>query len=235
MKLTVLVDNNTLINQNYFGEPGLSYYIEEGENKILFDVGYSDIFLRNAYKMGINIKNINYVILSHGHLDHTWGMSHLLGSLDYFTNRNVEKTVTLLAHPLALHPKILDGEQIGFIYSEEVLKGCFNIKLSEAPVWISEKLVFLGQIYRVNDFENRRPLGFTVDNGLQKEDFIMDDSSLVYKTDEGLVVITGCSHAGICNIIEHAKKVCKEERILEIMGGLQLLNPSKTQLEGTLA
>ncbi len=233
MKLTILVDNNTLIGMNYFGEPGLSYYIEEGGHRILFDVGYSDVFLKNAYKMGISIQNIDYVILSHGHLDHTWGMSHLIGNLDYFSG-NRGKAVTLLTHPLALCPKIDEGEQIGFIYSEEVLKGCFNVKLSKAPVWISERLVYLGQIDRINDFENKRNIGVTVENGIEKEDFLMDDSALVYKTDQGLVVITGCSHAGICNIIEYARRVCGEERILDIVGGFHLLNPSEPQLEATL-
>ncbi len=234
MKLTVLVDNNTLIDKNYYGEPGLSYYIEDEECKILFDTGYSDILLRNAYKMGIHLQDINFVVLSHGHLDHTWGISHLIGSLDYFSQGSSDKPVTLVAHPLALCPKINDGEQIGFIYSEEALKACFNFHLSRSPFWISKRIVFLGQIERVNEFENRRPLGITVNNGISKEDFLLDDSALVYQSDKGLVVITGCSHAGICNIIEYAKKICMDERILAIVGGFHLLNPSETQLEGTL-
>lgn len=234
MRLTVLVDNNTLIDKNYFGEPGLSYYIEDEEYKILFDVGYSDIFLRNAHKMGIHLQNINFVILSHGHLDHTWGMSNLIGNLDYFGQGNSGKSITLVAHPLALCPKIHDGEQIGFIYSEEALKACFDFQLSRNPFWISKKLVFLGQIERVNGFENRQPLGITFDNGIPKEDFLLDDSALVYKADKGLVVITGCSHSGICNIIENARKICGEERILDVIGGFHLLKPSETQLEGTL-
>lgn len=234
MKLTVLVDNNTLIDKNYFGEPGLSYYIEDEEYRILFDVGYSDIFLRNACKMGIHLQNINFVILSHGHLDHTWGMSHLIGSLDYFGQADSGKSITLMAHPLALCPKIHDGEQIGFIYSEEALKACFDFQLSRDPFWISKKLVFLGQIERVNGFENRQPLGITVENGIPKEDFLLDDSALVYKADKGLVVITGCSHSGICNIIENARKIYGEERILDVVGGFHLLKPSLTQMEGTL-
>ena len=187
MKLTVLVDNNTLIDKNYFGEPGLSYLIEEEEYKILFDVGYSDIFMKNAHKMGIHLKNINYVILSHGHLDHTWGMSHLIGNLDYFGQGYNGKKIKLVTHPLALCSKIHDGEQIGFIYSEEALKVCFDFQLSRKPLWISKKLVFLGEIERVNGFENRKPLGITFQNGIPQEDFLWDDSALVYKADKGLV------------------------------------------------
>lgn len=65
-------------------------------------------------------------------------------------------------------------------------------------------------------------------------DLILDDSALVYKSDQGLVIITGCSHAGICNIISHAQLVCGEERIVDIIGGFHLLNPSASQMAGTL-
>ncbi|MBN1222691.1 MAG: MBL fold metallo-hydrolase, partial [Candidatus Aminicenantes bacterium] len=65
-------------------------------------------------------------------------------------------------------------------------------------------------------------------------DRLLDDTALAYKSPQGLVVITGCSHSGICNIVEQAKRLCKEERILDIVGGLHLLNPSIEQLQGTL-
>lgn len=55
MQLTVLVDNNTLIDRYYLGEPGVAYYLEDGDVRILFDVGYSDIFLRNAQALGIDL------------------------------------------------------------------------------------------------------------------------------------------------------------------------------------
>ena len=76
MKLKVLEDNNTFIDMYYLGEPAVSYYIEDGEDKILFDVGYSDAFLVNAEKMSIDIDNINKVVISHGHDDHTGGLKY---------------------------------------------------------------------------------------------------------------------------------------------------------------
>lgn len=63
---------------------------------------------------------------------------------------------------------------------------------------------------------------------------MLDDSALAYKSSNGLVIITGCSHSGICNIVETAKRVCGEERVVDIIGGLHLLNPSKEQLDSTL-
>ncbi len=62
----------------------------------------------------------------------------------------------------------------------------------------------------------------------------MDDSALVYQSDQGLVIITGCAHAGICNTIAYAQKVCKERRVADVIGGFHLLNPGEAQLRGTL-
>ena len=233
MKLRVLVDNNTLISENYFGEPGLSYFIEEGENKILFDTGYSDIFIQNAKKMGIDLSSVNTIVLSHGHLDHTWGLSHFIRNFE-INAAGENKKVTMITHPFSFYPKIEDGEPIGINHSEKELSQYFNIKLSKTPVWVSQKLVYLGEIERKNEFENKKPLGRFIEKDEEIEDFLLDDSALCYKSQKGLVIITGCSHSGICNIIEYAKKVCQEEEIAHIIGGLHLLKPSEEQLNCTL-
>ena len=81
LSLSVLVDNNTLIDRYFLGEPGLSILIETGDRRILFDTGYSDAFIRNAETMGIDLLDLDYVVLSHGHLDHTWGLVHLVQKL----------------------------------------------------------------------------------------------------------------------------------------------------------
>ena len=78
MKLTVLVDNNTIIDRYFYGEPGVSYFIEDEDIKALFDVGYSKLFIKNAIKMGLDIKNIDSVVISHGHNDHTGGLFDLI-------------------------------------------------------------------------------------------------------------------------------------------------------------
>ena len=71
MKLTILCDNNTMIDQYYLGEPALSFYIEEGDQRLLFDTGYSDVFLRNAASLQIDLTQPMDIVLSHGHNDHT--------------------------------------------------------------------------------------------------------------------------------------------------------------------
>jgi 7,8-dihydropterin-6-yl-methyl-4-(beta-D-ribofuranosyl)aminobenzene 5'-phosphate synthase len=90
----------------------------------------------------------------------------------------------------------------------------------------------LGEIERNNDFEAKIPIGKVKAN--LEDDYLIEDSALAYRSPEGLVIITGCSHAGICNIVEHAKRICGEDRIVDIVGGFHLLDPSEEQMQGTL-
>lgn len=236
MELTVLTDNNTLIDRYFLGEPGLSFLIQEGDKNILFDLGYSDVFLKNALKLGRSLRNLDYVVLSHGHLDHTWGLQHLIR---HFSETKQEghshRVPTLLGHPLVFEPKSEAGSgEIGSMISREEAGRYFHLNLVKTPFWLTDNLVFLGEIERTNAFENRTPIGKVEKNHELEADYLLDDSALVYKGPEGLVIITGCAHAGICNIIQQAKKVCKEDRILDIIGGFHLLSPEKEQMEKTL-
>lgn len=236
MKLTVLVDNNTLIDRYLLAEPGVSYFIETEGKKVLFDSGYSDAFLINAQKLGINLLDVDTVVLSHGHLDHTWGLVPLVR---LYTEAKIEKhpykKPELIAHPDVFLPRFAQGLSIGSLLGEEQLTVFFDIKLSAAPVQITPRLTFLGEIERVNEFEAKKPLGKVLENGVKKDDYLIDDTALVYRAPDGLVVITGCSHSGICNIIEQAKRLTGDSRILDVIGGFHLLKPTPLQLEGTLA
>ena len=71
--------------------------------------------------------------------------------------------------------------------------------------------------------------------GREVDDFLLDDTALAYKSPKGLVIITGCSHSGICNIVEYARKVCGDGRVVDITGGFHLLDPNREQLQGTMA
>jgi len=235
MKLTVLVDNNTIIDHYLLGEPGVSYFIETDGKKILFDVGYSDAFIQNAQKLGINLLDVDTVVLSHGHLDHTWGLAPLVR---LYTEAAIEKRPfkkpMLIAHPKVFLPRFAHGISIGSLLNEAELAAFFDLKLSAQPVRITERLTYLGEIERRNDFEAKQPLGKVLENGVERDDYLVDDSAMVYQSTDGLVIITGCSHSGICNIIEQAGRLTGESRYLDIIGGFHLLNPSLEQLEGTL-
>ncbi|MCX7710251.1 MAG: MBL fold metallo-hydrolase [Clostridia bacterium] len=235
MKITVLVDNNTRIDEYLLGEPAVSYYIEAEGKKILFDCGYSDVFIRNARKMGIDLLDIDAVVFSHGHNDHTWGISHLIQHYSGRKQQNdLKNRLEVIAHPLVMNRKIDLGEEIGINITAEKICESFDLQLQRSPFWISERLVFLGEIERTNSFENKIPIGRMITKNEETDDYVLDDSALVYKAKEGLVIITGCSHSGICNIVEYAKKVCSETRILDILGGLHLLNPDREQMKTTL-
>ena len=82
MKITVLVDNNTYIDRYYLAEPAVAYFIEDGEMRLLFDTGYSDVLLKNARAMGIDLTNLTHLALSHGHNDHTGGLKYLTSALN---------------------------------------------------------------------------------------------------------------------------------------------------------
>ena len=236
MNLTVLLDNNTFIDRYFLGEPGVSYFIEADGVKVLFDAGYSDAFIRNAQKMGINLLDVDVVVLSHGHLDHTWGLAPLVQLYsEGIIEKRAVKRPRLVAHPHVLASRRLDDvPEIGSMLSAEKLAAFFDLQFSREPLQLTDRLTFLGEIGRCTDFEAQKPIGAILDNGMEVADSLLDDSALVYRAPAGLVIITGCSHSGICNIVAHAQQVTGEQRVLDIIGGFHLLDPSEQQLKGTL-
>ncbi|MFA6106106.1 MAG: MBL fold metallo-hydrolase [Patescibacteria group bacterium] len=236
MKLTVLIDNNTLIDRYFLGEPGVSYLIEDESRQILFDVGYSNAFIINAQKLNLNLLQSDFIVLSHAHMDHTWGLDPLL---KLYTEAKIEsiphKDPKLIAHPAIFETRSADGlKEIGCTIPQSKLDKHFQIESHKEPFWLTDKLVFLGEIERSNDFENKSPVGEIHIDGKMEPDYLLDDTALAYKGKEGLIIITGCSHSGICNIVEYAKKVCGEEKVLDVIGGFHLMQPSEKQLSGTL-
>ncbi len=236
MKLTVLVDNNTLIDRYFLAEPAVSFFIETEHRAILFDTGYSGIFLANAAKMGIDLFRLDTIVLSHAHLDHTWGLQHLIQAYTdaRFENRPVNRP-TLVAHPWIFHPRIFDGiGNIGTLITRKTAQVHFDLQLSRSPVDLGDGLVFLGEIERTNDFEAGRTIGKRIGPEGETDDDLKDDSALAFSGPEGLVVITGCAHAGICNTVAQAMKVCARNRIADIIGGFHLLSPPETQMTETV-
>lgn len=226
MKLTVLVDNNTYIDQYHLGEPALSYYIEDEDTKLLLDVGYSDVFLRNAATLGIDLDAVSTIAISHGHDDHTGGLK------PYF--EKTHEGLTIVAHPDAFKAKFSETLYLGSPLLTEDLKERCHLVLSKEPVQISRNITFLGEIPQMTGFEKRKPFGMQRVDGIPSADHVCDDTALVYKGEDGLRIITGCSHSGICNIIEYAKKVCGDDRVLGIIGGFHLVEVTD-QVEKTIA
>lgn len=202
MKLTFLVENNSRIDNYLLAEPALSLYLEVDDRKILFDCGYSDILIKNAKKLNIDLNTVDDIVLSHGHNDHTGGLVYLPKN----------KNIRLTAHPRIFDKKFeKDGIEYGCPISHLDLKEKFNLNLTKSVYWITDKLCYLGEIE--NNFSDD-----------------IDDSALVYKSSKGLIIIVGCSHSGIINILKYAQKVTGENKICAIVGGMHLLNLQPSEL-----
>lgn len=218
MKLTVLTENTA--GSKLLAEHGLSYLIEINNDKILFDTGNSDVFLKNAWQLGISIQDdIKTVVLSHGHWDHGDG-------LRFIENK------TLILHPSAFMNRYRqrDRSYIGLAMTKKETENKFTIIESAKPYKINDSVIFLGEIPRLNKFEAKTTT-FIDEN--DNPDFVPDDTALAIIKNNELIVVTGCSHAGICNIIDHAKKVTGIEHINTVIGGFHLKH-NDTQTQNTI-
>jgi len=234
MEISVLVDNNTIIDKYFKGEPGFSVHIKEANKNILFDLGYSDIFIENARQLNLNLNDIDYLVFSHGHIDHTGGLDPLIKYYFETGEHMGEKIPQIIAHPDCFANKYYgNNSSIGMNVDKEVVNNLFEVKKSKDPIWLTEKLLYLGEIPRENNFESDQPIGYQNEIKAGCEDYILDDTALAYKAKEGLIIITGCSHAGICNIVSQAKKITEVENVIDIIGGFHLMEPGKEKLEKT--
>ncbi|MDD4109174.1 MAG: MBL fold metallo-hydrolase [Prolixibacteraceae bacterium] len=207
MKLYIITEN--CAGGKFLAEHGLSYILETDGKKILFDTGHSDIFLKNATGMDIDIeKETDTVVLSHGHWDHGDGLRYL---------RNKK----LIAHPSSFMRRFRkrDFSPVGLSLSRAEIEAEFDLIESKKPLQITQSMYFLGEIPRITTFE-AQTTSFVDD--YRNDDFIPDDSALAAIVNNELIVVTGCSHSGICNIIEHAKKVTGISTVRTVLGGFHL-------------
>lgn len=215
MKVTVLTEN--MAGGKFLAEHGLSYLIEHDGKIILFDTGHSNVFLENSVSMNLKIQDsVDAIVLSHGHWDHGDG-------LQYINNK------TLITHPNSFSKRFRKGgkQNIGLELSKLEIQNKFDLLETSKPFYITKNIIFLGEIPRVNDFESQKTT-FVDEQG--NDDFVPDDSALAFIQNNELIVITACSHAGICNITEYAKKVSGINRVKTIMGGFHLKkNDSQTK------
>lgn len=206
----VVLNDNRCDSNNFESEHGISLFIECDGKRILFDSGQTDIFIKNARKLDIDLNKIDDIILSHGDYDHGNGLKYLSAK------------AKLICHPDFVLTRISKrtGNNNGLNQTRDELKQKFDLIETKEPFYISENIIFLGEIERKNDFEKGKNLPAYDENQNTYEH--LDDSGLVIKTEEGLIVISGCAHSGICNTIEYAKKITGDNRILAAVGGFHL-------------
>jgi 7,8-dihydropterin-6-yl-methyl-4-(beta-D-ribofuranosyl)aminobenzene 5'-phosphate synthase len=236
LTLTVLVDNAAIIDRYFLAEPGLSIFLECGKKRVLFDTGYSGIFLKNAEKMGIDLLDLDYVVLSHGHVDHTGGLMPLvLRHLEATIEGRPHRSPTIVAHPSCFFPRpTATLANAGSPVSEDEMKRQFPVQLSREPLWLADDLVFLGEIPRPEALPAKKKRLIVTPSGTET-DHLLDDTALAYRSGSGLVVITGCSHAGIGNIVRYAQEVCGVQEIRDVIGGFHLYDAGPQEIGRTAA
>jgi len=216
MKLIVLCDN--MAGGKFQAEHGISYLIEYENESVLFDTGHSDVYLKNAAAIGINLQEqVNAIVLSHGHWDHGNG-------LQYIYNK------TLITHPSACIKRYrkTDNSYIGLSLSKTNIRQHFQCIETKTPYYLHKQIIYLGEIPRVFAFESKLT-SFMDEKGA--DDFVPDDSALAIIKDDALIIVVGCAHAGICNIVDYAMKITGIDAIEMIIGGFHLKKKDKQTLQ----
>lgn len=213
MKIKVIVENFS-VDKKVKKQHGLSLYIELNNKNILLDLGYNSLFLKNLKAMDIDIKDIDILVISHGHSDH-------IGGLKYFLEENKKAKVYLKKEALDKH------------YTR-VLGMKFNIGLS--AIEDNERFIYTSEIESITDnikvfsllkdtkvSKTNKNLFMEVDSSLIQDDF-SHEQSLIIRENNNYVLLSSCSHKGILNILDKAMEIT-DNKINYVIGGFHLWNP----------
>ncbi len=224
--------------RGFLGQHGFSALVEVEQRgsarllRVLVDTGQdASVLLSNADKLGLDLGQVDAILITHGHYDHAGG---LLGLLD---NAGLEGKPVIM-HPDALKPKFAAKPRFRFAgvlrFSRSAIeaRGAIPV-LSKKPVQLSGDVWATGEVERRTPFEQVEGFLTLGPEGLV-EDKLLDDQALVVRHEEGLVVITGCAHSGVVNTVLYAMKLAGEERILAVVGGFHLESANEERLAKTV-
>jgi 7,8-dihydropterin-6-yl-methyl-4-(beta-D-ribofuranosyl)aminobenzene 5'-phosphate synthase len=181
----------------------------------------------NADVLGFDLSNCESLISSHGHIDHAGGLINLRKRM----NTVQQQRIPLVLHEDAFRNRLVkfqDGRTIDLPAPNRSLltnAGYDIIEKHSPSLWIGDTVLITGEIPRTNSFEKGFPNHyFEVEEGKMEPDpLIKDDQAVIMKVkDKGLVIITGCGHAGIINTLNYAKELTGEDRIYSVLGGMHL-------------
>ncbi len=193
MKVTTLTENLTY-DRALLAEHGLSFFLESPKQKILFDTGQSDIFIRNANVLNIDLNKADSLIISHGHYDHTGGIKHFL---------EINSKAKIYIKQEAFNKKYSKFRESGIPYSHEIPEE--RIIYTNETTQLEEGLFIISNILPENIlYEKDNPGMYVETGGVKYKDNFADEQYLVTMNDNGISIITGCSHLGIVNILNDA-------------------------------
>lgn len=243
LKITTLAEN--WASSILLGQWGLSFLLEMTDakgkkRKIILDTGkYKPALLHNLKNLNVNLNDLDCVVLSHGHLDHTGTTVEIV---------KMTGGVKVYAHPHTFLPRFYQDKtrkkrQIGVPKGEgisEIEKAGGTVLLTRKPTEIVPGVTTTGQIERTTSFERPLPISktdrliITVD-GKEIDDRILDDQALWMQVDGiGPYVITGCAHSGIINTLTHVQKIGRLKQIHGLVGGTHLVGRSDEYLQKTV-
>lgn len=222
MKLTVLTEN--LVNRRgLLAEHGLSVLVEANGRRILFDVGQTDVFLRNARALGISLHELDAVVLSHGHYDHG-------GGLEYLLREGI--TAPVYAGEGAGEAKWC-RERDGSLRHIGISLNAETVEAAEFEE-IFPDIFLLGRIPKLADFEGVSPVFAVSRNGKTVQDEMRDEQLLVVREGGKLHVIAGCCHVGIVSSLMHVQKHFLGEPLGMVFAGMHLRSAGKARIHATI-
>lgn len=235
-KITILCENRTCVTQDVMGEHGFCALVEKNEEKHLLDTGQGLCLIANAHAMGITLDDLTKIALSHGHFDHTGGLTRL----------PKQKTrLDIYAHPQVFGKKYKGKKSdsgdsyryIGIPANKETIESGLNAHfiLTKTFTQLSDGIFFSGEVPRVTDFETADTRLLLKDDTGYHPDPLIDDASLLIETSAGPVILSGCAHSGIVNTMEHFSSLTGHRSFHAVIGGTHLgfLN-SPDQLKKTM-
>ena len=246
MKIITLIEDSKQ-DDDLVSEMGLSLYLEIDGLKILLDTGRSGNFINNSKTLGVDLKNIDFIIVSHAHFDHGGGLKDILEinktAIVYMHNDCVNEYYGNIGAKLSpaigffIYPfvkrSMAFSRSIG-IDQKVISQYEKRIKFISETVEIAKNIFLVTNILKNNPLpEGNKFLLKQKDGRLELDDF-NHEIILVVNEEDGLVVFSGCCHSGILNIIETVKGQFEDKPIKAVLGGFHLkLRPEKDDMAGT--